>query len=198
MMQNGIVGQVVTQGGNLNLRNASNMNGAIIGSMPNGARVIVLGEENGFYEVVFNGQEGFASASFITLTPNATGTVNTSGSNLNLRAAPSLTANVIASMPNGSSVIILGEENGFYKVRFNGREGYASMDFIRLGADAQGIVTTSGGNLNLRAAPQPNAAIVGSLPNGTNVTVLGQQGNFYLVRTANGQEGYASIMFVFV
>ena len=60
------------------------------------------------------------------------GTVTTDGSNLNIRNYPGLSGNIIGTMPDGASVIINGETNGWYVVNYNGIIGYSSSQFITL------------------------------------------------------------------
>lgn len=51
------------------------------------------------------------------------------------------------------------------------------------------IVRTQGGRLNVRAQPSTDAQVLGQLPNGTEITVTGQDGNWYLIQY-NGLEGF--------
>ena len=60
------------------------------------------------------------------------GTVTTDGSNLNIRSYPSLAGKIIGTMPDGATVMINGETNGWYVVSYNGVTGYSSSDFITL------------------------------------------------------------------
>ena len=60
------------------------------------------------------------------------GTVTTEGSNLNIRSYPSLSGSIIGSMPDGASVMINGETDGWYVVTYNGIIGYSSSQFITL------------------------------------------------------------------
>ncbi len=69
---------------------------------------------------------------FVEAGPVRTGIVATDGSNLNLRSFPSLNASIIARMPNGSSLNVYGEVNGWYVVKFGDLIGYASTDYISL------------------------------------------------------------------
>jgi|GEM_PF-1320614 len=124
-------GRVTTTGGNLNFRSAPNTTAPIIGLVPNGATVQILGEQNGFYNIIFNGQNGWASSSFINALPRS-GRVATQGGSLNLRAAPNTTSPVIATMPNNATVQVRDIVGNFYQVVFNGTTGWASRDFIRL------------------------------------------------------------------
>ncbi|WP_101697759.1 SH3 domain-containing protein [Clostridium minihomine] len=63
--------------------------------------------------------------------PARVATVVTQGGNLNIRSRPNLDAPVIARAPNGSSITVLGEWQGWYVVNFNGTVGYASSQFIQ-------------------------------------------------------------------
>lgn len=56
-------------------------------------------------------------------------------------------------------------------------------------------VTLSYGTLNLRSGPGLEYPIIGSIPNGHSIELLGESGDWYRVRH-NGQEGYVSKVFV--
>lgn len=60
-------GKVVTQSTNLNIRSEPNTNAAIVGKAPKGATVTILGEDNGWYLITYNGITGYASAQFISV-----------------------------------------------------------------------------------------------------------------------------------
>lgn len=63
--------------------------------------------------------------------PEASGIVTADGSNLNIRKFPSISAEIIGSIPDGAVVKILGETGGWYVVYYGGVTGYASAAFIR-------------------------------------------------------------------
>ena len=53
---------------------------------------------------------------------------------LNIRSGPSKDSEKVASAQNGSTVTILGEENGFYKINYTGDKiGYVSKDYVSVG-----------------------------------------------------------------
>ncbi len=60
------------------------------------------------------------------------GTVVTDGSNLNIRSYPSMSGAIIGSIPNGATVMVNGETNGWYVVSYNEIVGYSSSEFIEL------------------------------------------------------------------
>lgn len=59
-----------------------------------------------------------------------TGTVRTDGGRLNLRAKPSIDAEIVGRIPNGASVIVFAEYGDWYVVQYGGRIGYAASRYI--------------------------------------------------------------------
>ncbi len=67
---------------------------------------------------------------------------------------------------------------------------YFGITLIDPNAVRRGVVTTQGGRLNIRQAPDTSATIIGQVPNGSEVEIKGQSGDWYLIRY-NGTEGYS-------
>lgn len=59
-----------------------------------------------------------------------TGAVAVSYGTLNLRSAPSLDAAILASIPNGREITLLGESGDWYEVEYNNTVGYVSKAFV--------------------------------------------------------------------
>lgn len=57
------------------------------------------------------------------------------------------------------------------------------------------VVTLSYGTLNLRSAPSLTSSVIGSIPNGAEITLLGESGDWYEVEW-NDTVGYVSKVFV--
>ena len=55
-----------------------------------------------------------------------------------------------------------------------------------------GVVVNVSSNLNIRAAANTSSTVVTKVKNGTNLVILGEEGNFYKVQLADGKIGYAS------
>lgn len=68
---------------------------------------------------------------FIWPTDPWQGTVRAGGGTLNLRSRPEPGAAVIANIPDGASVTVYGEYQGWYVVRYGDYVGYAAGQFIR-------------------------------------------------------------------
>ena len=60
-----VEGTVAVSNGTLNLRDYPSSTGKVIANLPNGAKVTVYGEWNGWYVVDYNGQTGYAAAAYI-------------------------------------------------------------------------------------------------------------------------------------
>jgi len=52
------------------------------------------------------------------------------GSNLNMRSSPSTSAHIITRMPNGTRILLLGEQDDWYYVFWDNHFGWAHKDFI--------------------------------------------------------------------
>lgn len=69
-----------------------------------------------------------------TVAAGATGRVVNAQKGLNIRSGPGKDYGVVASATNGSTLTILGEENGFYKINYSGDKiGYVSKDYVSIG-----------------------------------------------------------------
>lgn len=67
--------------------------------------------------------------------------------NLNIRGTASTSGKVVGKMTNYAACEILGEENGFYKIKSGNAEGYVSKDYIITGEEALVIAQTEARNM---------------------------------------------------
>lgn len=74
---------------------------------------------------------------------------------------------------------------------------YFGIPFIEPQIERYGIVTTTSGPLNLRSKPNTESEILTQIPQGANVKISGQWGDWYVV-TYNGIEGYANSRYITV
>lgn len=70
--------------------------------------------------------------------------VVTVNSTLNVRSGPGTTYDIIGSIAKGTTVTILAEENGWYKINYGQKEGYVSKDYIKLQEGDSGTTADSG------------------------------------------------------
>ena len=115
------------------------------------------------------------------------GFVNASG--LNLRSQPSTGSSVLATANSGECVVVLGQEDGWYRVNYNLQEGYMSADFLSVSTAENaelgyGIVTGSG--VNLRSGPSTSHSKVGTASNGDRLYIIGANQGWYKVLSGSG------------
>jgi uncharacterized protein YraI len=136
----------------LNLRYGPGITYDIASIMPFGATVTLTGaSDSGFLGVIYNGNNGWASADYITEESptqsndgNGGGTLYTT-SDLNLRSGPSVNNRILLVMPWAAAVTLGGSSsNGFTEVTYNGTSGWASLSY--LSQDKPTTTVTDGGN----------------------------------------------------
>ncbi|CUQ01408.1 SH3 domain-containing protein [Clostridium baratii] len=146
---------------------------------------------------------------------------------LNVRSGASTRTSVIGSLGKNAKVTITGEKGNFFKINYNGRTGYVSKDYVKISYDTKTIyqsVTpekpktnnkTNNANktvnnnskkigvinvqtyLNVRSGASTRTSVIGSLGRNANVTITGEQGNFYRI-DYKGRTGYVSKDYVSV
>ena len=98
---------------------------------------------------------------------------------LNVRSGPSLQADIIGSLTNGTQVSTLGQsaDGAWWKISYGGKEAYIFAQYAVSGGSAvstpsatsPGSVTVTSEYLNVRAGPGLDQTIIGKLANGDNV-----------------------------
>ena len=105
-----------------------------------------------------------------------------------MRSAPTLTSNVVAVIPSGTVVPVLGTsaDLAFVQVSYNGTTGWVAARFVRLGAasaPATGVTAVTLADLRLHSTPVLNLTnVVSTVPFGTVVPVLGRSADNQLVK----------------
>ncbi len=130
---------------------------------------------------------------------------------LHLRKGPGTNYASNGYVRNGDYITVLSKGSVWSKVQTSsGRIGYIKNLYISgngdkyadgtnyYGGSYTGYVVTkySGSSVNLRAGASTSTASMGQLKNGTKVKVLGENGNWYLVETASGTQGYMSKSYI--
>jgi uncharacterized protein YkwD/uncharacterized protein YraI len=146
------------------LRDAPQDEAVTLGTIPSVAVVALTGEaQDGFLQVAYNGQEGWADASYLEVAdsspgapvqeaqaaeapaqadnaalapaPNPDSPVGAEAiatNNVNLRAQPSATAQILSIVPSGSPVTLTGSQaNGYLNVRVAGQAGWIDSRYLQ-------------------------------------------------------------------
>jgi len=130
---------------------------------------------------------------------------------LHLRKGPGTNYGSNGYVKDGDYIDVISKGSVWSKVETSsGRVGYIKNLYISgngynyadgtnyFGGSYTGYVVTkySGSSVNLRAGASTSTASMGQLKNGTKVKVLGENGNWYLIETASGTQGYMSKTYV--
>lgn len=127
----------------ISLRSKPSTNSTQITTMNLGASCgFIEASVNGFYKVSYNGTTGYALAQYLSIEKPHINThiaprnqilhVVNCNESITLRTNDNIYANEITQIPLGASVEFLAQaENGFYKIRYNGRVGYALSQYLR-------------------------------------------------------------------
>jgi uncharacterized protein YgiM (DUF1202 family) len=126
----------------------------------------------------------------------STGTVT--GSVVNVRSGPGTSYGIVTQAVRGTTVTVISQENGWYKIVVNGKEGYMIDDYLSVNsgqASIQGIVT--GSVVNVRSGPGTSYGIISQVNKGASITITATLNGWYKI-SINGKEGYISSYYVSV
>lgn len=201
-------------GSNVNVREAAGTSASVLGQISSGTEYQVTGKSGDWYQISYNGQNGFVSSEYFQLTETE-GTVT--GSGVNIRAEATTSSNVLGSVNAGDTLTAVGRADGWYQVEYNGQEAYISKDYLSgdylssltvigntdpqitpAAAEVKYAVVTSQSGLNLRKEASTNSIVLTVLPYGTVVDVDRQGTEWVRVITEDGQKGYVSAEYVSV
>lgn len=149
---------------------------------------------------------GVTSGGNSSKTTGVVSNIKDVGSHLNIRSTADLSdpGNIIGGLSNGTKLEILGEENGFYRIKTENGVGYVSKDYVTLPqnsvipsttreipAKTTVILNDKNTNLNFRSAPNTNnpGNIISGIKDGTELDVIDRSGDWTKVKY-NDQVGW--------
>ena len=97
----------------------------------------VLGRQDGWYKVNYDGKTGYMSADYVTARSSAGDlrcVAQVISDGLNLRSGAAASGAVLATASRGEYVDVSGFENGWFRVQYSGKTGYMSGDHLTLAA----------------------------------------------------------------
>ncbi len=118
----------------VNLRSGPSTSNQVLRVVAAGATVQISGTvKNGFRYVVHNGLSGWIADQYLSQSSDDQGgNSKTTTTALNLRAEPSTSARILTIMPAGARVQLLHTAaNGFANVNYNGKQGWAHLDYLK-------------------------------------------------------------------
>lgn len=135
--ESNITAYVNTKSSGLNVRVGKGTDTAIKANVAKGTILSVLEEDDGsgWTKVrLGDGTTGYVSSTYLNINSsggisyNGTAVVDTSATSLNLRS--SANGDVITTIPGGTKLEIGESENGWTRVKYDGREGYVATKWL--------------------------------------------------------------------
>lgn len=119
----------------VNVRSSDSEKADKLGKVAGGTRVQVQEVRvNGWTKIVYEGQDGYIKSEYLQLEENTDGlevigTV-TATTSINVRAAASQDSERLGLLAGGESLELLAIEDGWCKVKYNGRVAYVNSDYV--------------------------------------------------------------------
>jgi uncharacterized protein YgiM (DUF1202 family) len=179
----------------LNLRSGPSTADGVRTVLPRGALVTLTGRgSNGYLSVSYKGTQGWAYATYLSggSPPSIKNVRVRTTDRLNLRTGPSRDARVVRTLPRGTRLTLSGESrNGYVAVVAGGRKGWVAAQYLS-GLPA----ATVNSALNLRPRASLDNRVIGVLPRGARVRLLGAPENGYVRVYYSGRIGYVYAAFL--
>ncbi|MBQ7868074.1 MAG: SH3 domain-containing protein [Clostridia bacterium] len=212
---------VTTASGALNLRAEPSAWSQVLRQIPRNTKIYVDGQVNEWSIVEYGGIKGYVMTSYLLFDVDPpeqddpaqsdshagkTAYAATESGSLNLRSQPSAAAEVLAFIPRGDSVVIMSYGETWSSVLYGGKAGFVMSRYLAfepLKPDytqsipqiKQAWVNTTSGSLNVRSAASTDAFVVTTLPKGTKVSLLAQDGEWGCIEW-NGIQGYVKLNYL--
>lgn len=174
------VGAGVVQASALNLRAEPSTSASSLAVVHYASGVVVTGEaQDGWYPVIYRGQAGYMSAEYLSISNSLNGNFGTGtiqGSSVRMRAEPNTSSQILGTYNSGTQMQITGINHSWYKVSYNGQEGYVSSDYMKYSSGPNGIVgsgASSVGAVNIASSAPADAGTAGEQIVATAMQYLG-------------------------
>ena len=184
----------------VNFRTGAGTTYGSISTLPAGTHVVVSSRSSGNWAtVVYNGTVGYISSDYLKRANDmdasfGTGTID--GSYVRMRSGASTSSPILGTYNSGTTMTVTGVSGAWYKVNYNGTDGYVHSDYVSLsgvtssGGSASGSNgSVKGSDVRMRSGPGTNYSILGTYQNGTALTVTGTENGWSKV-TIGGTSGY--------
>lgn len=156
-----VYGAATVDATSLNIRSGPGLNYDTIATIGSSAIIVILERTSSeWYYINYNGIKGYVSTEYLkdVLTRenfSATGVVN--GDDVFIRTGPSTGDSTITTYSTGTTMSVIGINEGWYKVKVDGHTGYMRSDFMEI---TGGYATGSGSNSKAAAASQTGNELV--------------------------------------
>ena len=125
----------VVQTGGLRLRAKPSTDAEILASAGIGDNVVIIRQEGDWYLVDYNLIVGYMHKDYLTTYEKwnvELGDAIVESGNVNMRTAPDVNSELLATLSMGETAYIIGFNCGWYKVQYEGMTGYIRSDLVAL------------------------------------------------------------------
>ena len=220
----------------LNMRKSPSTSAKILMVLAKGQKVSVTGETGSWYKISLNGTEGYVTRSYLSVSEQSEATpaptvkpteqpeetkkpetydeakTGRTTARLNMRKSADTGASIVAVLPEGAKVTLLGESGSFYQVQYGNKSGYAAKAYVKIVdpeesapeedekeetgsetiySEAKTGKTTA--RVNMRR--EPEGSVLHVLSADTKVTMLGEKDSWYKVKYGSST-GYISKSYI--
>ena len=181
----------------------SPVDGEILALLPKGEKLTVIGMEDDWYKVIYNGYEAYVSSNYAYVSDDQDIYIPdefensiyeydtiTALANVNIRRAP-VDGKVLGVLPYGKKLTLIGEVDGWYKVMYYGEEAYVSMKYAEastsysISGDVKKIMCATD-ELTIYLPYEVNESLEVALINSLEcLEVYGETEDLYLVKTSD-------------
>ena len=146
-----------TGGAGVNVRSGAGTRYGRIGGLAEGASVTIVGQSGGWYQIKYGSGTGWVCGDYVKKTSGgssggsssggsssggSTSTAGyvsgTGGAGVNVRSGAGTGHSRIGGLAEGASVTIVGQSNGWYKIKYGSGTGWVSSQFVKKGSGGGG------------------------------------------------------------
>ncbi|MGS0763256.1 N-acetylmuramoyl-L-alanine amidase [Syntrophomonas curvata] len=192
---------------NVNIRSGPATTYDALGRLSQGSQVEILSSKNDWYQIQSTGLNGWIRNDLINVQKEYF--LKVTGNGVNLRSGPGTGFDVVGSASQGEILTLLDVKGEWYQVKtVAGLQAYIKASFTQktekpvpgnntgpvpppAAASGKQVEVTSG-TVFLRSGPGSSYDKTGSVSGGDILLVLGQEGDWYKIKKADGSSAYVA------
>ena len=131
-----VTGYVYCTGNGVNIRNGASTSATVVGSAYLGDKLSLVEKGSKWNKILHDGKVAYVSAAYCSSSPVQSQPVTTydqfvrcTGDSVNIRASASTSASVLGAAKSGKYYALVGQTNGFYKIKYRYGYGYISTSY---------------------------------------------------------------------
>ncbi|MGL5648141.1 MAG: SH3 domain-containing protein, partial [Clostridium sp.] len=177
------------------LQSGPTWNSNFVGDLENGSSVTITGESGNWYRINYNNGSAWVLKNRVQTEMNAkvlgTGVINFEGyTHTAIQSGPSWNTNYLGDLENGTKVNIIGQSGDWYEVESGNTVAWVLKYRVNTISNSKiigtGTIDFKGGPLTeIMSGPSWNTNFAGELTNGTKISIIGEQGNWYEIENGN-------------